>query len=126
MTDDEWEEHRNRAISTAFLTGRPTCADTNGVLRYADGDQEAISVDVDVAPPRESRSIYTGAMRASRFAFVSSILIAAGDVVVGFWRPWHFGCAALMLCGALLWRHVHRKQRALYGKMSARDPIRSS
>lgn len=115
MTDDEWEEHRNRAISAAFLTGRPTCADNNGVLRYVDGDQEAISVDGVVAPPRASPSIYTKAMRASRFAFVFSIIAAAGNTVVGCWRPWYFAYAALWLCGALVWLHVHRKQRALYG-----------
>lgn len=120
MTDDEWEEHRNRAISAAFLTGRPTFADNNGVMRFADGDQEVIPADIGGTPmplPLEPKSptIYTKAMRASCFAFVMSMIAAAGNVVVGVWRPWHFAYAAVLLCSALVWRYVHRKQRALYG-----------
>lgn len=48
MTDEEWEQRRDRAISAAFQTGRPVFADTDGKLRYADGDREPIAADVGV------------------------------------------------------------------------------
>lgn len=36
MTDEEWEQHRNRAIMAAFNTGRVVFADTDGKLQYYD------------------------------------------------------------------------------------------
>lgn len=48
MTDEEWEQLRDRAISAAFQTGRAVFADSNGQLHYADGDRESIAADVGV------------------------------------------------------------------------------
>lgn len=46
MTDDEWEEQRKRAILAAFQTGRPVFADTDGEMRYVDGDREPLKPHV--------------------------------------------------------------------------------
>lgn len=58
MTDDdkklrnqealEWEKIRSRTILTAFQTGRPVFANTEGELRYADGDCEPVGDEVGV------------------------------------------------------------------------------
>lgn len=48
MTDDEWEQHRQRAILAAFQTGRPVLADSDGELSYADGDRTRLADDVGV------------------------------------------------------------------------------
>ncbi len=48
MTDDEWEQRRQRSILAAFQTGRSVFGDSEGVLRYADGEQEALADDVGV------------------------------------------------------------------------------
>lgn len=42
MTDDEWEKRRDRVILAAFQTGRPVFADSDGEMRYADGDREPL------------------------------------------------------------------------------------
>lgn len=49
MTDDEWEALRRRAILEAFETGRPVFADSDGVLRHADGARETIGDEVGAA-----------------------------------------------------------------------------
>jgi hypothetical protein len=56
MTDEEWEQRRDRAIAAAFQTGRAVFADSEGQLRYADGDCELIAADVGVIenPPVKS------------------------------------------------------------------------
>lgn len=48
MTDDEWERQRKRVILAAMQTGRPVFAGSDGELRYADGDHEALADDVGV------------------------------------------------------------------------------
>ena len=48
MTDDDWEKRRDRSILAAFQTGRPVFSDTDGVLRYADGDCEPLPDGVGV------------------------------------------------------------------------------
>lgn len=68
MTDDEWEQQRSRAVLAAFQTGRAVCADSEGELRYADGDHARIVDDVGVpkTPIPEvlvSRSWWTRAKR---------------------------------------------------------------
>lgn len=52
MTDDEFEQRRERAILAAMQTVRPVFADSEGRMRYADGDREALAdeVGVPVAP----------------------------------------------------------------------------
>jgi hypothetical protein len=47
MTDEEWEQHRNRAMMEAFTTGRSVFADNTGKLKYYDGAGE------DVDPPAQ-------------------------------------------------------------------------
>ena len=48
MTDEEWDRRRDRAISAVFQTGRSVFADTEGELRYVDGDREPLADDVGV------------------------------------------------------------------------------
>lgn len=48
MTDEDWEKRRERSILAAFQTGRPVFSDTEGELRYADGDCEPLPDDVGV------------------------------------------------------------------------------
>lgn len=48
MTDDEWAQQRERAILAAFQSGRPVFGDTDGELRYADGDHETLPDDIGV------------------------------------------------------------------------------
>lgn len=57
MTDDEWEARRKRAILAAFQTGRPVFADSDGEMRFADGDRELLAEGVGMpktAVPRET------------------------------------------------------------------------
>lgn len=42
MTDDEWRALRQHVIRTAFQTGRPVFADSDGALHFADGLQEKV------------------------------------------------------------------------------------
>jgi hypothetical protein len=48
MTDEEWEKRRMRAAMTAFQTGRPVLADSEGELRYADGNCEPLGDEIGV------------------------------------------------------------------------------
>lgn len=48
MTDDEWELKRNRAILAAFQSGRPVFADSDGELRYVDGEADPIPDEIGV------------------------------------------------------------------------------
>jgi hypothetical protein len=116
VTDEEWEERRKRVIMAAFQTGRPVFADADGVMRYADGDREPLADEVGVAQePQATTRIYTPAMRASRAAFIASIVAAIANVIAGLWHPWYFVAAAGMTYSAVVWRSIHRGQRALYG-----------
>jgi hypothetical protein len=46
MSYDDWDKYRSRAIMTAMQTGRPVFADSEGVMRFADGDKEPVGGDV--------------------------------------------------------------------------------
>ena len=46
MPDDEWKARRDRAVLAAFETGRPVFGDTDGELRFDDGDREPVPDDV--------------------------------------------------------------------------------
>jgi hypothetical protein len=64
MTDDEWEAQRQRAMLAAFQTGRPVFADSDGVLRFADGAQETIGDEVGTPPAVTTRQLsWWGRMR---------------------------------------------------------------
>jgi hypothetical protein len=118
VTDDEWEQKRQRVIMAVFQTGRPVFADTDGEMRYVDGDREELPDDVGVARaplPRATPTIYDKAMRASGFAYTSSVVAAAINAVVGLWHPWYYAFAVAALLSALVWRRVHHSQRKLYG-----------
>lgn len=131
MTDDEWQRHRSSAISAAFLTGRPVFADTDGTLRFADGDREPVPAHVSTvtahvfsSAPRPSKpSIYAKALRATRFAMGISIVMALCEGIAAFLCPreyarrsWDLAAAVLLLCAAVAWRRILRKQRTLYGE----------
>lgn len=114
MTDDEWEKQRNRAILAAFQTGRPVLADTDGVLRYANDDREPLPEDVGIAKQPIPRAIALAvrAERASRFAFVGSIVAAVGNAVAAIWQPWLLASAVVFVGSAVVWRYINRYQRA--------------
>lgn len=46
IDDAAWNQQRERAILAAFQTGHPVFADSDGVLRYVDGDCEPVADDV--------------------------------------------------------------------------------
>ena len=113
MNDDDWEEQRNRAILAAFQTGRTVFADTDGELRFADGNQEAVPAEVGlVAQPLPAvRALSSRAERASRFAFVMSAFAALANGIASIWHPWQLPAAAVFLGCAFIWRAVNRSQR---------------
>lgn len=115
MTDDEWEQQRSRAVLAAFQTGRPIFADSEGELRYADGDQAPVAEDVGVAkqPVPRAIALLVRAERASRFAFVASVGCAIASTVAAFWQPWQLACAAVLAGSAVVWRRVNQRQRAV-------------
>lgn len=49
MDDETWEKQRVRSILAAIQTGRRVFADSDGVLRYADGDREPLADDVGLS-----------------------------------------------------------------------------
>jgi hypothetical protein len=116
VTDEEWEKQRTRAVMAAFQTGRPVFADTEGELRYTDGSHERVPANVGT---EASVSVARGtgglprAARASRRAYVASIVAAIGNAIGALWHPWQIAVAATFVASALIWRHVHRGQRAL-------------
>jgi hypothetical protein len=48
VTDEEWEKQRKRAILAAFQTGRPVFADSEGEMRYVDGNGERLPDEIGV------------------------------------------------------------------------------
>ncbi len=66
MTDDEWEAQRKLAILAAFQTGRPVFADSEGEMRYVDGDREPFAEGVGMpktAVPRETTTWWSRVKR---------------------------------------------------------------
>lgn len=116
MTDDEWEQRRNRAILAAFQTGRPVIADSDDVMHYADGDHETLADDVGVpktALPRVT-ALAVRAERASHFAFVTSAIAAVANTICGLlWYPWQLVAAVALAGSAIVWWRINRHQRAL-------------
>ena len=49
MNDAVWNEQRERAILPVFKTGRPVFGDSDGVLRYVDGDCEPVVGDAGLS-----------------------------------------------------------------------------
>jgi hypothetical protein len=115
VTDDDWEEQRNRAILAAFQTGRTVFADTDGELRFADGNQEAVPEDVGRAasPLPGAQTLASRAERWSRRAFVMSAIAALGNGIASIWHPWQLAVAAVFVGCAFIWRGVNRSQRKL-------------
>ncbi len=114
VRDDDWEQKRQRAILAAFQTGRPVFADTDGEMRYADGDGETLAADVGLArqPVPRSTALASRAQRASHRAFISSIVAAIANAVAGLWHPWQIAVAAVFVGCAVYWRRVNQHQRA--------------
>lgn len=50
MTDDAWELKRKQAIETAFRTGRPVFADSEGAYHFTDGSREQPSDEIAELP----------------------------------------------------------------------------
>ena len=124
MTDDEWEKQRQRSILAAFQTGRPVFGDSEGVLRYVDGDHETVPPDIGVAkqpvpqataiakPPIPQATLAVQAERASHWAFVTSIVAASISAISGLiWHPWHLAISAGLVGCAVVWRRLNRHQR---------------
>jgi hypothetical protein len=120
VTDDEWDKQRSRAVMAAFQTGRPVFADTDGEVRYVDGDREKLPEDVGVpkAPVSRAAVELRRASRASLWAARTSIIAAIGNAIVGYWRPWEFAVAGVCVISTVLWMRVHRGQRSLLGARS--------
>jgi len=114
VRDDDWEQQRQRAILAAFQTGRPVFADTDGAMRFADGDGEPLAADVGIARQPVPRAVLAiRAQRASHRAFVSSIIAAIANAVSGLWHPWQFAVAAVFVGSAVVWRRLNQHQRAV-------------
>jgi len=77
MNDPEWDKQRERAIWAAFQTGRPVFADSDGELRYADGDGEPVAQDV--GPPQGGGSFPD----CGSWTQVGSLLVDTLVAVVG-------------------------------------------
>ena len=148
MTDDEYEQRRKRAILAAFQTGRPVFADSEGELRYADGDRAPLAVNggdshaagrarqqlklaaigyvnarsVPKTDVPRATALAIRAHRATRWAFVTSIVAAVANTIVGLWHPWQLAVAAVCGVSAAVWYRVHRGQRALLRGADAQDP----
>lgn len=123
MTDDDWEEQRNRAILAAFQTGRTVFADTDGKLHFADGNQEAAPADVGLArkPIPQALRLATRAERASRFAFGMSLVAAIANGIAAIWNPWQLVLAVVFGGCAFIWRKVNRLQRLANRRPASSD-----
>jgi hypothetical protein len=116
VSDAEWELKKNRAVLTAFQTGRPVFADSEGELRFVDGDGEPVPDDLGepVVVPRAQAALRKAA-RASHWAAVTAGFAAACNAVLGYWRSWHFIAAILLAGTALFWLYVRRSQLEMAG-----------
>ena len=117
MTDEEWELKRNRAILAAFQTGRPVFADSDGEMRYVDGDGEQLTDDVGVPMeklPRAAAALRRAA-RASYWAAVTAAVAAIGNAIVGIWRSWNLVAAIVLALTSVLWFRVRRRQLEMVG-----------
>lgn len=120
MTDEEWEKQRKRAILAAFQTGRPVFADSEGEMRYVDGNGERLPDEVGVtkAPiPKATAAVARRAARASYLTYIASVVAAIGNAYAGLWHPWQFVAAGAFVVSAFLWRRVNQRQRAMLGKV---------
>jgi len=115
MTDDEWELKRNRAVLAAFQSGRPVFADSEGQFRYIDGEGEPLANGVPMEKLPRAKLALRKAARASYWAAVTAIVAAIGNGILGFWRPWNFVAAVVLLISAGFWFRVRRRQLALIG-----------
>ena len=121
MTNEEWERLRTRAIMGAFQTGRPVFADSEGELRYADGDREPVPVEVGVAkePVPRATALAVRAEQASRLAFILSGVAAIANSIAAVWNPWFIVGAIGCGFSAGVWRRVNARQRDMF-----RGPLR--
>jgi len=111
VTDDEWEQRRDRAIMAAFQTGRPVFADTDGVLRYTDGDREPLADDAGFVKSPVA-TIAARAERWSRRAFIWSIVAAIANTGMAYWHLWQLACAGVFVFNAVIWGRINRTQRS--------------
>jgi hypothetical protein len=119
VTDEEWEKQRARAILAAFQTGRPVFADSEGEMRYVDGNGERLPDEVGVpqAPiPKATMEVARRAARASYLTYIASVVAAIGNAYAGLWHPWQFAIAVVFVFNAFLWRRINQRQRAMLGK----------
>jgi hypothetical protein len=124
VTDDEYEQRRSRAILAAFQTGRPVFADSDGEMRYADGDREPLADDVGVVmqPIPRATALAVRAHHASRFAFVMSVVAVGANAVMAFWHPWQLAVAGVFGFSAVVWHRVNQHQRAMSQGSDTRRP----
>ena len=114
MTNEEWERQRIRAIMGAFQTGRPVFADTDGELRYGDGDREKVAADVGVTaqPIPRATALAIRAERASHYAFVTTVIAAIANTISAYWRPWQLAAAVVCVGSAFVFRRLNQHQRS--------------
>jgi hypothetical protein len=128
VSDAEWELKKNRAVLTAFQTGRPVFADSEGELRFVDGDGEPVSVPDEAGVPVEklprAKVALRKAARASYWAAVTAGFAAACNAGLGYWRSWHFIAAILLAGTALFWLYVRRSQLEMAGDRRRRVRVR--
>jgi hypothetical protein len=112
VTDDDWEHRRDRAIMATIQTGRAVFADTDGELRYADGNREPLADDIGVVEAPAVASL-ASAERWSRRAFVWSIVAAIANTGMAYWHLWQLALACVCLFSAFGWYRVNRTQCAI-------------
>lgn len=112
MTDEEWDKQRHRAILAAFQTGRPVFADTEGVLRYADGSKEPLAADVGIVHPASpATECAMRAERASQLTYVLSVIAAfMNGVMAVLWNTWQVVPAVVLAICAVIWYRINRRQ----------------
>ena len=117
MNDDEWKARRDRAILAAFQTGRPVFADTDGELRYDDGDRELLDAEVGVprAPVPKAVVQLARAARASHQAAIASDIAVIVNVLAGVWfgSTLFYAAAGVASISAVIWYRLRRHQLAM-------------
>ena len=82
-------------------------------FRYIDGAQEPVAADVGVVKPvSRAKELAVRAERASRLAFVLSIIAAIMNGIMALlWNTWQIAPAVGLAACAVVWHRVNHYQR---------------